>query len=181
MKTPENLMKSILLLGVLFLTQILFAQKLTLQNSNIKIDGTSTLHDWTMTSTQGSFSGNLSGNAINDVKFVLKSTSIKSKESAMDKNAYKSLQTSKYPEITFTAPSIIVGSSTLSGNLTVAGTTRGVKIPVTVTKSGDAYVIKGNTRIKMSAFGITPPSFMMGTIKTGDDITITFNVTTTAN
>ena len=28
----------------------------------------------------------------------------------------------------------------------------------------------------MSAFGVTPPSFMMNTVKTGDDIKITVNV-----
>lgn len=179
MKTLKNLITMTLAMGTLFFAQLSNAQKLSLQSSNIKIDGTSTLHDWTMSSSQAAFSGNVSGNAINDVKFVMKATSLKSKESAMDKNAYKSLEVSKYPDITFTTASIPAGASTISGNLTITDVTRNIKFPVNVTKTANGYIIKGSTKLKMSAFGIKPPSFMMGTIKTGDEITISVNLTTT--
>ena len=178
MKTTKNVITSALVIGSLFFTQLLNAQKLSIQNSNIKIEGTSTLHDWNMTSNQATFTGQIAGNTINDVKFVMKAQSLKSKESAMDKNAYKALETSKYPEITFTTASIPTqGNATISGNLTIANSTKNVKIPVTVTKNGSSYVIKGTTKIKMTTFGIKPPTVMLGTIKTGDDLTINLNLT----
>lgn len=179
MKTLKNLITTTFAMGTLLVSQLSNAQKLYVQSSNIKIEGTSTLHDWTMASSQSVFTGNLTGNTISDVKFVMKATSLKSKESAMDKNAYKSLEASKYPDITFTTASIPVGTTTVNGSLTITDTTRNIKFPVTVIKSGSNYIIKGSTKIKMSAFGIKPPSFMMGTIKTGDDITISINLTTT--
>lgn len=179
MKTTKNLMKAILAFGVVMTAQLSYAQKLSIQSSNIKIEGTSTLHDWDMTAKQATFSGNVSGNAINDVKFVMKATSLKSKESAMDKNAYKSLEVTKYPDITFAAASLPTGTSTITGNLTITNVTKSVKIPVTVSKNSNSYNIKGNVKIKMSTFGIKPPSFMMGTIKTGDDITINVNIVAT--
>ncbi|SHJ97416.1 YceI-like domain-containing protein [Epilithonimonas mollis] len=180
MKTMKNLIKLTLAIGTLGFAQLSNAQKLSIQSSNIKIDGTSTLHDWNMTSTQATFSGNASGTTINDVKFVLKTTSLKSKETAMDKNAYKSLEASKYPDITFTTASLPTsGTATISGNLTITDATKNIKFPVTVTKNGNSYIIKGSTKLKMSAFGIKPPSFMMGTIKTGDEITININISAT--
>ncbi|MDP9956375.1 YceI family protein [Epilithonimonas hungarica] len=180
MKTTKNLIKAVLTFGVLLMTPLTNAQKLSVQSSNIKIDGTSTLHDWDMTSKQSVFSGTVAGNAITNVRFVMKATSLKSKESGLDKNAYKALNTEKYPDIVFTTSSIPTsGTATITGNLTITNATKEVKIPVTVTKNGDSYNIKGTTKIKMTTFGVTPPKLMMGTIKTGDDLTITINVTAT--
>ncbi|WP_379964753.1 YceI family protein [Epilithonimonas sp. UC225_85] len=180
MKTTKNLISMSLVLAGLLLPQLSNAQKISQKSTNIKINGTSTLHDWDMSSAQSTFTGNVSGNVITDVRFVMKAESLKSKESAMDKNAYKALQTSKYPELTFVSSSILAsGTSTITGNLTISNVTRTVKIPVTVTKNGASYIIKGNTKIKMSAFGIKPPTFMMGTIKTGDDLSIDININAT--
>jgi polyisoprenoid-binding protein YceI len=180
METMKNLITMTLAIGTLCFAQLSNAQKLSAQSSNIKIDGTSTLHAWDMTSKQSVFSGTLAGSNITNVRFVMKATSLKSNESGLDKNAYKALNTEKYPDIVFTASSIPTsGTATISGNLTITNATKEVKIPVTVTKNGDSYNIKGSTKIKMTTFGVTPPKLMMGTIKTGDDLTITINITAT--
>ncbi len=155
------------------------AQKISQQSSNVKIDGTSTLHKWDMTSTQSTFSGDVKGNKIEDVKFVLKATSLKSKDSSLDKNAYKALNTDKYPDIVFTTSSLPTsGNATVQGNMTISNVTKNISIPVNVTKSGNSYNIKGSTKLKMTTFGIKPPSVMMGTIKSGDEININFNIST---
>lgn len=177
MKTTKNLISLALLLGVTLLPQLSYAQKITQKSTNVKINGTSTLHDWNMTSTQSNFTGTISGNTITDVRFVMKAESLKSKENAMDKNAYKALQTSKYPELIFTTASLPAsGTASITGNLTIANVTKTVKIPVTVTKTGASYSIKGNAKIKMSTFGVKAPTFMMGTIKTGDDLSIDITI-----
>lgn len=155
------------------------AQKISQQSSNVKIDGTSTLHKWDMTSTQSTFSADVKGNKIEDVKFVLKATSLKSKDSSLDKNAYKALNTDKYPDIVFTASGLPTsGSASVQGNMTISNVTKSISIPVNVTKNGNSYTIKGSTKLKMTTFGIKPPSVMMGTIKSGDEININFSVST---
>lgn len=177
MTTFKNLSRTILTIGILSFSILSNAQKLSIINSNIKIEGTSTLHDWSMTSAQGTWTGNANGNTINDVKFTMKTTSLKSKESAMDKNAYKSLEASKYPEIIFTTSSLpSSGTASVTGILTITDISKNIKFPVNVVKIGNVYTIKGSTKLKMSAFGIKAPSFMMGTIKTGDEINISFNI-----
>uniref|UniRef100_UPI002F93A979 YceI family protein n=1 Tax=Kaistella sp. TaxID=2782235 RepID=UPI002F93A979 len=59
----------------------------------------------------------------------------------------------------------------------VTDVTKTVSFPVTVLKSGNSYTITGTETIKMTDYGVTPPSFMMNTVKTGDEIKITVNVT----
>jgi hypothetical protein len=39
---------------------------------------------------------------------------------------------------------------------------------------GGAYVLTGQLPIRMSDYGIKPPTAMMGTIKTGNDVKVTF-------
>ncbi|OJV49570.1 MAG: hypothetical protein BGO40_10135 [Chryseobacterium sp. 39-10] len=67
-------------------------QKISSSNVKTTVAGTSTLHDWTMTSQQGTFSGTVAGNVINDIKYTMNSKTLKSGKSAMDNNAYKAMQ-----------------------------------------------------------------------------------------
>jgi polyisoprenoid-binding protein YceI len=153
--------------------------------TNMIIAGTSTMHDWTMTSTSATYNATFEVTAdgiptkLNMVSFTMLAESLKSHEKAMDKNAYKSLNTEKYKDITFqlTSSKITGKTITCNGNLTISGTTKPVEVDVTYeTKSGN-LVCKGSKKIKMTDFKVEPPSFMFGTIKTGDEITITFDVT----
>lgn len=152
------------------------AQKISSSTVKTTVAGTSTLHDWTMTSQQGTFSGTVAGNAINDIKYTLNSKTLKSGKSAMDNNAYKAMQADKFPSISFVATSVNIGKGTITGKLSVTNVTKTVSFPVTVTKTGNAYSIVGTESIKMTEYGVTPPSFMMNTVKTGDQIKITVNV-----
>lgn len=154
-------------------------------NSNITIAGTSTMHDWTMTSTAANYNATFEVNAdgapsrLTMVTFTLPAESLKSKEKAMDKNAYKSLNTDKYKDITFqlTSSKITGKTITCNGNLTISGTTKPVEVDVTYEAKNGTLVCKGSKKIKMTDFKVEPPSFMFGTIKTGDEITISFDVT----
>jgi polyisoprenoid-binding protein YceI len=61
------------------------------------------------------------------------------------------------------------------GNLTIAGNQKSISFPVTATVTANGIVFKGTTSFKMTSFGVTPPKALLGTIKTGDEITIEFN------
>ncbi len=152
--------------------------------SNVTIAGTSTMHDWTMTSTGANYNATFEVNAdgtpskLSMVTFTLPAESLKSKEKAMDKNAYKSLNTDKYKDITFqlTAAKITGKTIACTGNLTISGTTKPVEVDVTFESKNGTLVCKGSKKIKMTDFKVEPPSFMFGTIKTGDEITVSFDV-----
>jgi polyisoprenoid-binding protein YceI len=151
--------------------------------SNMYIDGTSSLHDWTETveDMSGSLNVDLADNAIAKVKMLSISipvSSIKSGKSGMDKNTYVALNSKDYPNIKFALKSYAKGknSLTLTGNLTISGTTKLVKIKSVYEVKSNSIEVEGKHTFKMSEFGVEPPTAMMGTIKTGDEITIRFNL-----
>nr|WP_199162062.1 YceI family protein [Elizabethkingia sp. ASV34] len=153
------------------------AQKISHQSSIIRIDGTSSLHKWNMTSNQSVFYGDVNGNKIESIKFVMKATSLKSKDSSLNKNAYKALMVEKYPDIVFTAESLPTnGNKSVQGNITIGNVTKAIIVPVSVTRSSNSYIIKGIAKMKMTTFRIKPPSVMMGVIKSGDEISISINI-----
>ena len=166
-----------LLLAFGLFSGVASAQAISSKTVKTTVSGTSTMHDWTMTSTSGTFSGTVAGNAINNIQYNLGAKTLKSGKGAMDSNAYKAMKADKFPNITFTATTVNMGKSTITGKLKVTDVIKTVSFPVTVAKSGNSYTITGTETIKMTDYGVTPPSFMMNTVKTGNEIKITVNVT----
>ena len=69
------------------------------------------------------------------------------------------------------------GKITCNGSLSIAGTTQKIDLEVTgVVQPDNSIKCKGEKKIKMTDYKVDPPSFMMGTIKTGDEITISLDV-----
>lgn len=175
--TMKNLANfKILVLAFGLFSGLVAAQKISSKTVKTTVTGTSTMHDWTMTSTSGTFSANVSGNTLTDVTYTLGAKSLKSGKGAMDTNAYKAMQADKFPNITFAATSVNVGKGTMTGKLKVTDVTKTVSFPVTVAKNGTTYTITATENIKLTDFGVTPPSFMMNTVKTGNDVKITVRV-----
>ena len=176
MKTLGNLKMLILAAGLI--SGLASAQKISSNNVKTTVSGTSTLHAWTMTSTNGTFSGTVAGNAIQDISYKMGSKTLKSGKGPMDNNAYKAIQADKYPNITFTAGSVNMGKGTMTGKLTVSNVTKTITLPVNITKNANSYTVWGQANIKMTDYGVTPPAFMMNSVKTGNEITITVNAVT---
>lgn len=63
----------------------------------------------------------------------------------------------------------------MTGKLTVTNVTKTISFPVNVTKSGETYTISGKLNIKMTDYGITPPSAFFNTLKTGNELAVTIN------
>lgn len=147
------------------------------------IAGTSTMHDWTMTSKEATIQAGFSVGAdgvlqqVNALTLTLPSESLKSGKGAMDKNAYSSLKTSQFKQINFNLVSAKIEGNVVkgSGNLVIAGVTRPIEIEAVCTvKPDNSISCKGSKAIKMTDYKVEPPTFMFGSIKTGDDITISF-------
>lgn len=182
-----------LILAVLFLAPLLtMAQsKFTAAAGNISVKGTSTMHDWEMTSKQtaieASFATNATGGLVDlaTLSFSIPAESLKSGKGAMDKNAYKALKTSSARNISFTSTNATVapsGANTYTvkctGKMTIAGTSRETDLVATLKVNPDKTLsITGIKKLKMTDYKVEPPSFMFGSVTTGDDIAINFNVT----
>ncbi|TDX86424.1 YceI family protein [Epilithonimonas xixisoli] len=175
MRTTKNLITMLMAMGTLGIAQLSNAQKITQKTTAVTISGTSPMHDWEMKGATGTFTGTVAGNAITNVSFTVPVKTLKAaKGKTMEKKAYEALKSEKAPNVTFTASSINIGKSNVSGKLTIAGTSKNVSFPVAVAKKGETYVIDGSETIKLSEFGMERPGFMG--IKTGDVVTVKVNV-----
>lgn len=171
--------------------QIIHSQtfKLLPSRSEIKVEGTSNLHDWDITSK--SQSGNIdvvfeNGKLveIKNLLVELNPESLKSGKSGMDKNTYKALKTDKFKKISFRlnrVTSINGNSGTYSinanGNLTIAGESKPIRLQFTLKSDGNTITLVGNHKLLMTDFKIDPPKALMGTITTGNEVNIVFNNT----
>jgi polyisoprenoid-binding protein YceI len=173
---------ALLLIAMSSLAQTTYKQSGT---PNITIAGTSTMHDWTMTSTESSYNAVFDVNAdgtpsqLKTVSVTIPAESLKSGKGAMDKNAYKALKTEQHKQITFqlTSSKIAGNKITCNGNLTISGNTKPVEVDVTYEVKNGMMVFKGSKKIKMTDYKVEPPSFMFGSVTTGDEITVSFEVT----
>lgn len=154
------------------------------KESKMVIKGTSSLHDWEsdVTELQGEAQAGLEGKEPQFQRFTLTIPvkSIKSGKGAMDKNTYAALEEDKHPTIQFNLNDIqriSNGKITASGNLTIAGQTKPVTLHAEYQmQAQDQLNLRGSYSMRMTDFDIEPPTAVFGTIKTGDEITIDYNL-----
>ena len=187
-------LKNLALFCTMFLTICNTASAQTVFQSqviDIRLTGTSTLHDWEMKAAQGTsqaaFVVDPAGKitSISKLSFVLPAKSLKSEHSMMDKNTYKALNTEKNPNISFVLTSGTVtatGSNNYQlnciGKLTIAGTVKETDLIATgkYNPADKSFTVTGVKKMKMTDYNVTPPKVMLGTIKTGNDIAISYNL-----
>jgi polyisoprenoid-binding protein YceI len=160
------------------------------------VSGTSTLHDWIVKSNivkgNAEFSGQWQAASaatitLQSVDISVPVDSLKSTEgSGMDKTMYDALNLKQFPAITYSLikatlkPSSSVQGSPYhfdtTGQLTVAGAGHQVNLDLAVLPQGDGRLsITTDIGMKMSDFGVKPPTAMLGVIKSGDAIDVKVN------
>ena len=156
------------------------------KESAVIIRGTSSLHDWEEKVEK--FNVNLDLKFMNteiaDIEkayFVCSSASITSDYSLMTSKTHDALNAEKYPRIIFNMVSVDNFTSsngkfsgTLTGDLQLAGITKRISIPFTGHNGNERIVFSGTKDLNMLDFNIKPPTAMLGTLKTGDKISIDF-------
>lgn len=189
MKLTKHISKGIFFFAILFFSSfsVVQSQEYNLSNSDseLKVYGTSNVHDWEINANEQSgvidliYSNELE---INKLKIAIPAESLKSGKGGMDKNTYKALKTDKYKNITFSLTEI-KSSTRLGdqkykvkalGNLTISGVTKNVSIDFNLDINSNTIHIVGEKSIKMTDFNVEPPTALFGSITTGDEITIKF-------
>lgn len=151
----------------------------------LEVAGSSTIHDWTMESTRASGNAefvveNSSVANIQKVEVTMPVKSLKSGKKSMDGNAYEALLAAKHPNIHFEFVRVISNRGaelTIEGKLTVAGQTRTVRSKVNLSVQNGVVRAEGSFVMTFSAFGLEPPTAVFGTIKTGDELLISYDLT----
>lgn len=184
---------SVLLIGLFSTIGMQAQQSLQVKLVSLTISGTSSLHDWTSSASklEGKSTLNMVQGELKSIPAFSVSIPVKSikstKGSIMDGKTYDALKADKHPNITYQLVQVKslekVGSQykiMAFGNLTIAGVTKAVDILVTGKVLANGMMeFTGEKALLMTTFNIQPPTAMMGTLKTGDAITIRFTVQAT--
>ncbi|MBW1657000.1 YceI family protein [Flavobacterium quisquiliarum] len=152
--------------------------------STFSVAGTSTLHDWEMKSASGTGTAslNIANGKLTDIDalaITLPAETVKSEKKSMDKVAYETLKTDKNKNIKYVLKSAEKVNETtweLTGTYTIAGVSKVYKTTAKTTVTKDGLNLQGSNKITFTDFGMKSPTAMLGTIKTGQDLTIKFNL-----
>jgi polyisoprenoid-binding protein YceI len=165
-------------------------------DSKLWIEGTSNLHGWACTAEKFDAAIELDPAAAEqlataapkavkrvDVKVPVKA--LKCGHGGMDDNLYKALKADETPEITYIMATLeaMPGETdalTLktTGTLVIAGKENTLTMEVTATRLPDGSVkATGVVPIKMTDYGIKPPTAIFGTLRTGDEVKVNFALT----
>lgn len=166
--------------------------------SELTFEGTSTLHAFhckttTMTAAV-QVDSRYAETKLSQVKQPLKTVelvipvkSIKCGSSGLENNMYKTLKADKFPEIRYTLSTYEIPSSTDDGvtlqsigTLTVAGQQKTIAMSIKAERQVDGSATAAGTQdVLMTDFGIKPPVFMLGTLRTGNKIVVSFKLNAT--
>ena len=167
--------------------------------TKLKMDGTSSIHDWTVETAAVGGIIEIDSAFVNDptsakpgkipakVETSIPVRQLKSSSGkAMDDRMYQEMKMQQFPKIEYRLTELTLKETPKSangpfvfdstGNLTVAGVTNKVSFPITMTRSDKMLKTTGNTTVKMTSFGMKPPALdlIAVSIRTGDDVKITF-------
>lgn len=155
------------------------------------IKGTSNLHDWESAAKEVRARGNISleGSILKSIGSFSVEVPVKSikssKGSIMDGKTYDALQADRFPNITYTLEKVTGLNKKgenydlyASGSLNIAGVSNKIDLYVKVKVNADgSLTFNGSKKLKMTDYKIDPPKALFGTLTTGNDIEIVFQVT----
>jgi YceI-like protein len=162
--------------------------------SRLWVRGTSSTRAWECKATSfeavvqsggaGAVASILSGDkAVGEVAVTIPTEKLECGNGTMNGHMRKALKADAYPQIAFTVQSYEIVKSgdsvqvDLKGQLTLGGVQKDVtiKAAATVADNGALRVI-GTYDLRMTDYGLKPPSLMFGTMKVGDQVKVSFDM-----
>lgn len=158
--------------------------KLILPESKVSVRGTSSMHDWEVAFEKYEVEFLLEHSdkdkiSISNIKAAFSGASVTSDNSIMTGKARDALKVKEHPEIVFIsdgADNMVRNegkiNGTLVGKLSLGGVSKSIDIVFTGSIKGDSIHISGSEEVNMADYGIKPPTALLGTLKTGEKVTI---------
>ncbi len=156
--------------------------------SSMIIQGTSSLHDWEEKVEKFEVTMQLQSQgedveSLSNVRFYSKTVAVVSENSIMNKKTHDALGADKYPVITFesTAQAVLEMSGnnfkgSVTGDLYLNGVTKRIVVSFTGSLNGNIIEVSGTNSLSMNDYGIKPPTAMLGSLKTGDGVKVSFRL-----
>ena len=187
-----SLKLSAMLCGLLTMTAVSVpAAAQTLEpmgGSMMWVDGTSTLHDWTVDVTTVNGRVVADGETVESVRLEVPVLSMKSGKGGMDDKMYDALKAKQYPVIRVVGGGIRFSEPAAAGSpalfadaevdVTITGTTRTMPVRIERVIVDGQMSYTGQVTFLMSEFGVNPPQALMGTVRAGDEIILRFDIRT---
>lgn len=164
------------------------ATPITLTTAKVTVDGNSTLHPWTASSTtvnviavelaaggEGDvLEQALEPGALKAFAVAIPVLSLSSPKDGIDKNMHKALKVEQHAEITYRLRALVAegGGYKAVGLLTVAGVEREASLQLQIQRKGASLAITGTTDLFMTDYAIQPPKAMLGMLKTDPKVQI---------
>ncbi len=164
------------------------AAPLSVSTAKVTVNGNSTLHPWTASSSTVKVTGielaaagegdalqyALEPGALTAFDVAIPVRSLSSPKEGIDKNMHKALKAQEHADIRFrfTALEKVGARYRAVGLLTIAGVEKEVTLDLQVQRKDETLAVTGTTALVMTDFGVTPPKAMMGMIKTDPKVQI---------
>lgn len=148
----------------------------SLDTAQVHVDGTSTLHDWTVQVPDVKGTLVLDGTNLKEVELSFGvATMAGGRGVTMDDKIKKALNNDTHPRVLFKSTQIkAMGNQIIaSGNLDVGGVSRTVEVTCQSDRQGH---YTATIPLSFSQFEIEPPSALFGSIVCGDDLSIHVNL-----
>ena len=160
------------------------------ENSQLRVEGTSTIHDWTCKAH--SVTGTVEMESNLDASFDIVGTPIvvpvaglDCDNGTMNKKMLKALGSKGSPNILFELDDAVISTDQaenpthviVDGWLMIAGRTNRIQATgISISRVSEGLEFSGSFKLLMSDFGVKPPTALLGTIRTGDQVEIHFNL-----
>jgi len=172
------------------------------QGSVLWIEGTSTMHDFESRShdlalalernpsapdprTSADLLRLIRSAAIRAVVVRVPVASLHSEKSALDKNLRKAMDAEHYPDVRFRLDHYDLAPGAADrdtigihagGSLTIAGKERPIELAASAYPGEGGVWLEGSQGLRMSEYGIRPPTMMLGTLRVGDQVTVRYRL-----
>ncbi len=159
--------------------------------STLSVEGTSTIHDWSC--EVESFSGEVSLSTTDDgpldavanTRLTVPIESFECGKNTMNRKLREAFKADDHPELTFESDEIILAAQssgspsqlTVRGDLTMAGVTQAIEVTAEGSPTADGrYRFTGQHELDMTNYEMDPPTAVFGTIRTGEVVTVNFEI-----
>jgi polyisoprenoid-binding protein YceI len=121
--------------------------------------------------------------AVSRVEVTVPAEKLDCRNGTMNEHLRKAIKAKEFPTVVFRASSYDLARTSESVDVTLNGslTLGGVEKPITVkaqAKPGaeGTLIVSGTREVRMTEFGLKPPTLMLGTMKVDEKITVGFEV-----